>query len=136
MCDRCRAEYENPLDRRFHAQPNACPICGPHLELWDLKGQALSGYDKAIVEAARGIEQGLVVAVKGLGGFHLMVDARNDEAVVRLRKLKCREEKPFAVMCPSLGAVLTECAVSQLEQRLLRSAEAPIVLLRRNPSVS
>jgi hydrogenase maturation protein HypF len=135
MCDRCRAEYENPLDRRFHAQPNACPICGPHLELWDLKGQALSMHDKAIVDAARGIEHGLIVAVKGLGGFHLMVDARNDKAVVRLRKLKCREEKPFAVMYPSLEAVLTECTVSQLEQRLLCSAEAPIVLLRRNPSV-
>jgi len=131
MCDACRAEYENPLDRRFHAQPNACPVCGPHAELWTREGGLLEKHHRAIIEAAIALREGVLVAVKGLGGFHLMADARNDEAVRRLRERKHREEKPFAVMFPTLDSVRDECDVSDLERRLLLSPESPIVLLRR-----
>jgi hydrogenase maturation protein HypF len=131
MCESCREEYENPIDRRFHAQPNACPVCGPHLELWDGTGHLLSKYDDALAGAAAAIRAGKIVAVKGLGGFHLMVDAGNDRAVVRLRDRKDREEKPFALMYPSLEFVTRDCEVSELEERLLLSPESPIVLLHR-----
>ncbi|RMG53411.1 MAG: carbamoyltransferase HypF [Acidobacteria bacterium] len=131
MCAQCRAEYENPRDRRFHAQPNACPRCGPHLELWDDQGRVLATHHEALLEAAEAIRRGLIVAVKGLGGFHLIVDARRDRAVRRLRARKRREEKPFALMYPSLELVKAHCEVSELEERLLTSPESPIVLLRR-----
>ena len=104
MCEQCRAEYDNPADRRFHAQPNACPVCGPHVELWDALGTHLSTHDAAIADAVQAIRAGGIVAVKGIGGFHLIVDARCEEAVRRLRGLKHREEKPLAVMFPALGA--------------------------------
>lgn len=131
MCDRCRAEYENPLDRRFHAQPNACPKCGPQLTLWDKNGETLSVRDEALLATAEAIRQGKIVAVKGIGGFHLMVDGRNMEAVGLLRSHKHRDEKPLALMYPSLESVKSDCEVSQLEEKLLTSSEAPIVLLRR-----
>ena len=131
MCDACRAEYEDPRDRRFHAQPNACPACGPRLALWDRAGSAGAVGDLALRRAAEEIRQGSIVAIKGLGGFHLVVDARDDEAVRRLRRLKAREEKPFALMYPSLDAVAADCTVSDAEARLLQSPESPIVLLAR-----
>jgi hydrogenase maturation protein HypF len=131
MCIECAGEYENALDRRFHAQPNACPQCGPHLELWDGEGKTLALRDQSLVAAADAIRAGKVVAVKGLGGFHLIVDARNEEAVLELRRRKHREEKPFALMYPSLDTVKADCEVSEIEERLLLSPEAPIVLLRR-----
>jgi hydrogenase maturation protein HypF len=131
MCDLCRAEYENPRDRRFHAQPTACPACGPRLELWDRSGSTGVDGDEALRAAAEQIRLGFIVAVKGLGGFHLVVDARNDEAVCRLRRLKAREEKPFALMYPSLASVEADCEVSESERRLLLSPESPIVLLTR-----
>lgn len=137
MCDECKAEYDNPLDRRFHAQPNACPHCGPHLELWKQDGRVLESHDNALLAAAEALRQGAIVAVKGLGGFHLMVDARNGDAVARLRQRKGREEKPFALMYPSLEQVTADCKVSELEAELLRSASAPIVLLRHaNPAIA
>lgn len=131
MCEACRREYEDPLDRRFHAQPNACPKCGPRLELWGTGGNMLSAGDDALVETAGAIRNGSIVAVKGLGGFHLVADARSDAAVGRLRERKRREEKPFALMAPSLAAAKACCEVSALEERLLLSPEAPIVLLQR-----
>ena len=131
MCDDCRAEYENPLDRRFHAQPNACPVCGPQLELWGRGGVTLAIRHDALLAAADAIRQGQVVALKGLGGFQLLVDARNEEAVKLLRTRKRREEKPFALMFPSLTMAQAHCEVSELEMQLLLSPEAPIVLLRR-----
>ena len=131
MCDDCRREYHNPLDRRFHAQPNACPLCGPHLKLWDSSGKSIGEKGEALLAACHAIRDGRIVAVKGLGGFHLMVDARNDEAVRRLRQLKAREEKPLAMMFPSLGTVEKSCIVDPIEKGLLASPESPIVLLRR-----
>lgn len=131
MCDRCQIEYDNPLDRRFHAQPNACSQCGPHLELWDRQGKILASHDSALPMAVEAIRQGKILAVKGLGGFHLMVDARSEEAVRQLRQAKQRKEKPLALMYPSLELVKAHCQVSDLEERLLRSPEAPIVLLKR-----
>jgi len=131
MCARCREEYENPLDRRFHAQPNACPECGPHLELWDEQGGVLAQHDTALRRAAEAIREGHIVAIKGLGGFHLVADARNEQAVSTLRERKRREEKPFALMYPSLHLVRVHCRVNEAEERVLVSPESPIVLLRR-----
>jgi hydrogenase maturation protein HypF len=135
MCPECQAEYDNPLDRRFHAQPNACPRCGPQLAFWDTGGNALAEHGMAQLRAAAAIRQGAIVAIKGLGGFHLMVDARDQDAVQRLRRRKAREEKPFALMYPTLAQIQDDCEVSTLEERLLRSPESPIVLLRRHSPV-
>jgi hydrogenase maturation protein HypF len=143
MCPACQAEYDDPTDRRFHAQPNACPVCGPQVELWPGGGPSGSSHEPprrlaqghdALLAAAHVIRCGQIVAVKGIGGFHLLVDARNESAVRRLRERKQREEKPFALMFPSLESVKEVCEVSPLEERLLCSPEAPIVLLRRRPS--
>jgi hydrogenase maturation protein HypF len=131
MCDACRAEYENPFDRRFHAQPNACPVCGPHIELWTATGTLLAERDDALARTADAIRDGFTVALKGLGGFHLVVDARNEDAVRRLRRRKRREEKPFALMAPSPESVETMCFITEAERRRLTSPEAPIALLRR-----
>jgi hydrogenase maturation protein HypF len=135
MCPACQREYSDPSDRRFHAEPNACPICGPRITLMT-PSDGESGGDTALARAAEILAQGGVLAVKGIGGFHLMVDARNDAAVLELRRRKHRDEKPFAVMFPSLDAV-RECAeTSPEEERLLASPEAPVVLLRRRPETS
>ncbi|MCX8156106.1 MAG: carbamoyltransferase HypF [Verrucomicrobiae bacterium] len=131
MCPACQAEYENPADRRFHAQPNACPVCGPELALWSPAGAVLAEKEAALQQAEAALRAGQILALKGLGGFHLLVDARNPEAVARLRQRKHREEKPLALMFPALAQVEQLCEVHPLEARLLQSAEAPIVLLRR-----
>jgi len=149
MCPRCQEEYDDPRDRRFHAQPNACPVCGPRLELWSGAGidgmqpelcvpSTGEGNRNVLETTAEAIRAGKIVAVKGLGGFHLLVAADDQETVVRLRELKHREEKPFAVMFQSLEFVKEVCQVSAFEKRLLLSPEAPIVLLRRHsaPSVA
>lgn len=131
MCAACRAEYENPRDRRFHAQPTACPACGPQVRLEDGGGRVLERRGEAVRRAARALAEGRVVAVKGIGGFQLWADARNPDAVRALRERKRRREKPFALMVPTLAAARSLCEVSAMEERLLSSAEAPIVLLRR-----
>jgi hydrogenase maturation protein HypF len=136
MCDACRAEYENPLDRRFHAQPNACPDCGPHLELWDHDGNVRAMHHDALLMAAQAVRDGQIVAVKGLGGFHLMVDARSDDALERLRARKRRGAKPFALMLPNLETTREFCEVSAQEADLLTSPQAPIVLLRHRGLLS
>ena len=105
MCTECDREYHDPLDRRFHAQPNACPRCGPQLQLWDENGAILSEGDDALLLSADAIRAGKIVALKGIGGFQLIVDARNERTVSRLRERKHREEKPFALMCSSLKTV-------------------------------
>jgi hydrogenase maturation protein HypF len=131
MCPECDAEYHDPANRRFHAQPNACPKCGPHLELWEKTGAVIAERDEALKQACAAILEGRAVAVKGLGGFHLMCDARNEAAVQQLRRRKRREEKPFALMYPSFNNIARDCQISEIEARLLRSPESPIVLLRR-----
>jgi hydrogenase maturation protein HypF len=131
MCPACQREYDDPDDRRFHAQPNACPTCGPRLSLWDAAGAELAVRDDALRAAAAALRDGRIVAVKGLGGFHFMVDASNGSAVATLRERKHREEKPFALMYACLADVIEDCRLSAAEARLLESPECPIVLLRR-----
>ncbi len=130
LCAACADEYENPRDRRFHAQANACPSCGPSLCLLDACGAPVAVAEQALQGAVRGLLAGQIVAVKGLGGFHLMVDATNAAAVADLRRRKGRAAKPFAVMFQSLAAVRGQCAVASEEARELESSLAPIVLLR------
>ncbi|MDZ7370977.1 MAG: carbamoyltransferase HypF, partial [candidate division KSB1 bacterium] len=131
MCDSCRREYEDPRDRRFHAQPIACPDCGPRLEWLDAKGSCVALKEEALAAAIDALRGGRIAALKGIGGFQLLVDAANDEAVAALRRRKHREEKPFALMTPDLAAAGRLCFISPLEERLLCSPEAPIVLMRR-----
>lgn len=131
MCLECQREYHDPCDRRFHAQPNACPRCGPGLAAWDASGRPFAAADAAARAAVSAIRDGKIVAVKGLGGFHLVADAANEKAIRRLRARKHREEKPFAVMYPDLASLDRDCVVTAPERRLLTSAEAPIVLLAR-----
>ncbi len=131
MCPACRAEYEAPADRRFHAQPNACPVCGPRLQLWERDGGVRAEGAAALAEAAQAVRERRIVAMKGLGGFQLIVAAGSATAVGELRRRKAREEKPLACMFPSLDRVRATCEVSPQEERLLLSPEAPIVLLRR-----
>jgi len=130
MCDRCQSEYEDPMDRRFHAQPNACPVCGPHVQLHDNTGQKMVSKDP-IKDGVALLKSGRILAVKGLGGYHLVVDAENQEAVERLRRRKHREEKPLAVMSYDLSAVRQYAEINPEEERLLSSAQRPIVLLRK-----
>ena len=137
LCPDCRREYDDPKDRRFHAQPVACPECGPKLFLWDETGRTIAERSDALTETVQFIRRGKIAAIKGLGGFHLVCDARNTQAVELLRIRKRREEKPFALMFPSLEAVEACCRVTPLEARLLCSSEAPIVLLeRRDDSIA
>lgn len=131
MCKKCLSEYEDPSNRRFHAQPNACPECGPHLELLDHSGKILSERDDAVRRTASAVLDGKIVAVKGLGGFHLIALAKSDEAVLLLRKRKGRKTKPFALMFPSSDMISSFCEVSDMEQNLLKSPESPIVLLKK-----
>jgi len=131
MCPRCQAEYDDPSDRRFHAQPNACPVCGPRLSLLNPSGECIFAVDEALLAAAKAIRGGLIVAVKGMGGFHLLADARSEDAVLLLRARKRREGKPFALMFPDLKELKKTCTVSPQEERWLLSPEAPVVLLER-----
>ncbi len=131
MCEDCQKEYDNSKNRRFHAQPNACPECGPHLELWDETGGVVDSHHQALLTAARALKAGKIVAIKGLGGFHLMVDANNPKALESLRYRKHRQEKPFALMFPTIESIESECEVSQQEKALIVSVECPIVLVKR-----
>ncbi len=128
MCPECAREYADPADRRFHAQPDACAVCGPRLTLLGEEGQPIEAGDP-LARALAKIRDGKVVAVKGLGGFHLACDARNVRAVARLRAAKNREEKPFAVMAANVESLLPLAEVDEAARRLLESPERPIVLL-------
>jgi len=136
MCAECRTEYENPQDRRFHAQPNACPKCGPQLQLWNESGKISAERQNALLQTVSAIKSGKIAAVKGIGGFHLIADARNNEAINRLRERKHREEKPLAIMFPSLKKIKQVCKLNDLEERLLASPESPIVLIERTANQS
>jgi len=130
MCPDCQAEYDDPGNRRFHAQPNACAACGPRLAFYDRTGKAMDASDP-VEHAAALLKAGYIVAVKGLGGFHLAVDAENNEAVLRLRQKKSREEKPLALMSASLSDIAVYAYVDAEEETLLTSPQRPIVLLRK-----
>ena len=134
-CEACRAEYDDPADRRFQHQANACPRCGPQVAFWDAVGRVLAARNEALLAAADALRRGEIVAVKGVGGFHLVVDARDASGVERLRRRKSRPEKPLAVMFPNLAAVVRQCLIGDAERTLLRCDEAPIVLLRRRENV-
>ena len=134
MCETCRREYDSPLDRRFHAQPNACPACGPTLIAATPRGQEITTSDP-VRFAARAIRAGLIVALKGLGGFHLACDATSELAVQRLRERKRRETKPFAVMVRDLAEAERLAVLSDEERELLTSIERPIVLARSRQRV-
>lgn len=131
MCAKCQAEYDNPSDRRFHAQPNACAVCGPQYSLADNQGNIIECAD-ILAKARELILQGCIVAVKGIGGYHLACDAQNAQAVAKLRSRKIREDKPFAVMASDLTTVKKFCTVDSEAEKLLTSASAPIVLLPKS----
>ena len=131
MCPTCRTEYDDPADRRFHAQPNACPACGPRLALVDDRGAPLPG--DPLAETRRLLAAGRIVAIKGIGGFHLACDATDEAAIRRLRTRKGREAKPLALMVPDLAAAERLCVVSPAERTLLESPARPIVVLDERP---
>lgn len=135
MCDQCREEYENPLDRRFHAQPIACPKCGPQVQCLNQNGKLICEKEDAISEVVQKIKEGKIIALKGLGGFQLVVNARDDNAVRRLRERKHRDEKPFALMFPSIEMIKDHCLVSGVEENTLVSSESPIVLLQKKSDI-
>ncbi len=154
MCKGCRAEYEDPLDRRFHAEPTACPACGPQVVLKDggrntsvsecvkkpddhtLPNGRVSAVNDLIDQVRALLLSGKILAIKGLGGFHLACDALNAEAVETLRQRKFREDKPYALMANSIEVVKKFCVVSKAEEELLFSAQRPVVLLERKPGAS
>jgi hydrogenase maturation protein HypF len=133
MCGPCEAEYHDPTNRRFHAQPNACWDCGPIVRLWDHAGREVPT-EEPIKDVQRLLKDGKIVAVKGLGGFHLAVDATNNDAVTRLRQRKHREEKPLAVMVLNLDDIRKFALVGEAEESLLTSIRRPIVLLEKKPN--
>jgi len=136
LCEACRREYDDPADRRFHAEPLCCPQCGPKLRLLcGANGEAAVAAEPVVAAAAL-LRGGKVVAVKGLGGYHLAVDARQEKAVAALRGRKHREDRPFAVMVADLAAAERLCQVGTLERELLCGAARPIVLLRRRPGAA
>jgi len=137
MCDRCAAQYGDICDRRFHAQPVACPACGPSIQLLGPDGTILqTGTDGVLSEAARLLRKGQILAIKGVGGFHLAVDALNKQAVIRLRQRKRRDHKPFAMMAASVDAIRKYAVVDGAAEEVLRSPVAPIVLLPKRPGTS
>lgn len=136
MCAECQREYHDPADRRFHAQPNACPACGPRLRLWTSGGVAMAEGDDALARATALLRDGSVLAVKGIGGFHLATDATDDQAVTTLRRRKARDEKPFAVMVPDLEAARELCLLDPATEAALASPRRPIVLAPRRPGAA
>ena len=136
MCPACMKEYKDPKDRRFHAQPTACPSCGPRIQMLSSDGTPMAWEDEALLMACAVVRSGKILGLKGIGGFLLLADARNEEALKRLRQRKMREEKPLALMYPGLAAIEKDCFVYALESRLLESPEKPIVLLKKRPSIS
>ncbi|MBL8063504.1 MAG: carbamoyltransferase HypF [Anaerolineales bacterium] len=133
LCPDCEREYKDPTNRRFHAQPVACPVCGPRVWL-EQNAEVRMQNDEAIAETCKMLAEGKIVAVKGLGGFHLACDATNANAVTELRTRKLRVDKPFALMMPDLEIIEEHCFVSEAEKELLTSSARPIVLLKKKPN--
>jgi hydrogenase maturation protein HypF len=133
MCEKCAGQYHDVANRRFHAQPVACPQCGPKIWLTDNKGNKIqTDSDKTITQTAQLLKKGKILAIKGIGGFHLAVDAFNNEAIKQLRERKKREHKPFAMMADSIETIKQHAAVSEQAEKLLKSPQSPIVLLPKN----
>jgi hydrogenase maturation protein HypF len=134
MCEKCAAQYTDVNDRRFHAQPVACAACGPKIRLTDSTGKTITAQTgKIIAEAAKLLSGGKIVAIKGIGGFHLAVDALNSRAVERLRRRKKRDHKPFAMMTASIERIKEYAIVDGASERLLSSPQSPIVLFPKKP---
>lgn len=131
LCPDCLSEYSDPLNRRFHAQPIACHACGPQVSLLSSTGDEIEVRDSAVSQAIQLLKDGSILAIKGIGGYHLAVDACNHDAVRKLRERKKRDEKPFAVMAPNLEAARKLALMDDMEERLLTSPEAPIVIVRK-----
>lgn len=133
MCPQCLKEYKNPNNRRFHAQPNACSECGPNVRLFVKTGNRIKELDNPILESIRLIKEGKILAIRGLGGFHLCCDAKNSSSIEELRKRKRRSNKPFALMAPDIDSIEKFCYVLDAEKEILTSQMRPIVLLRKRP---
>ena len=131
FCNDCQREYDDPSDRRFHAETIACPSCGPQVELWNQNGDLLVQREMALPAASEIVRHGGILAVKGLGGFQLWVNAESSEAVQRLRQRKLRPTKPLAVLFHSLASLEQHCLISTDETAILTSPAAPIVLIRK-----
>ncbi len=142
MCDDCEREYSDPTNRRFHAQPIACPVCGPNVWLElpcreeNSQPKIIASDDDAIHKAQKLLKQGKIVAIKGLGGFHLACDATNPKAVAELRQRKLRVDKPFALMMPDIETINNHCFLNDAEKEILESRERPIVILSRKETSS
>ena len=136
MCPDCREEYKNPRDRRFHAQPVACPVCGPQVWLEIIPGETHAKKDAAIQEARRLLAEGKILAIKGLGGFHLACDATNPDAISRLRQRKYRPAKPFALMAFDLETIKKYVEITPEAEKLLKSPQSPIVLMPKQPKTN
>ncbi len=133
MCPECQAEYDDPADRRFHAQPNACAVCGPRIALYDPGGELVAASGAALQAVAAALRAGRILAVKGIGGYHLAVDATDEGAVAELRRRKARDDKPFALMVADVEAARTLCVLDAGAEAALVSVARPIVLARRRP---
>ena len=131
MCSECQGEYDDPLDRRFHAQPNACAVCGPRIAFYDPAGQLLAESGAALEAVAEALCTGKILALKGIGGYHLAVDATDQAAVAELRRRKARDDKPFALMVADVERARTLCVLGPDAEAALGSTARPIVLAPR-----
>ena len=130
MCDECKKEYDNPMSRRFHSQPNCCEKCGPELFLMNNEGEHIKCEDP-IKETINFLEEGKILAIKGIGGFNLVCDGRNEQAINLLRSRKHRKDKPLALMAKDIGIVKEICYISDREEEMLSSNKRPIVILKK-----
>ena len=130
MCPECEKEYKDPSNRRFHAQPNACPVCGPHITLYTSDKKFVSEKEQALKDTINLLKQGKILAIKGIGGFHLVCDATNDKAIKTLRKRKKRGEKPFAVMFKDIQQIKEYADITPFEEAIILSPEKPIVVVK------
>ncbi|MGA2529593.1 MAG: carbamoyltransferase HypF [Acidimicrobiales bacterium] len=133
MCPECQAEYDDPADRRFHAQPNACAVCGPRIVFYDCAGHRIAEAESALFELVKALRRGDIVAVKGIGGYHLAADATNHGAVAELRRRKARDDKPFALMVADVEMARSLCVLDPKAEAALGSVARPIVLAPRRP---
>ena len=130
MCPDCEKEYKDPKNRRFHAQPNACPVCGPHISLYSSYGKFITQKEKALEKTVQLLKEGNIIAVKGVGGFHLVCDATDDKALKKLRERKKRGEKPFAVMFRDIDQIKKYAEITDFEEAVILSPERPVVIVK------